>query len=80
MAKSQPKQYPIVKYRIITGDGYHTSTPGTIKEDLLRAIQHAEDVDKKDGTESYKAWLKNRFMPKHVIKITEELIPINEIL
>ena len=79
MAK-KTKEYPIVKYRSVDGDGYHMSSPSTIKEDVLRGIRHAEEIDNREGTEDYKKWLKNRFMPKHVIKITEELIPIEEIL
>lgn len=76
----QSKQYPITKYRIITGDGYYISSPENLKDDLKRSIQQAEDIDKLDASEEYRRRVKNRIIPKHVIKITEELIPLNEIL
>lgn len=68
---NKPKQYPVVKYRIITGDGYHL----TDEEHLIETLQKNIDFANSRNEQS-----RNRFMPKHVIKVTEEFIPLDKLI
>lgn len=72
MANKNQKQYPIVKYRIINGDGYHLTDEDQLVETLKKNIDFANSMTNEQD--------RNRFMPKHVIKVTEEIIPLDQIL
>ena len=69
--KRSEKDYPIVKYRIVNGNGYTIcNSEEELQEKLERYIKFADSLNERD---------KNRFMPKYVVKVTEEYLRIEKI-
>lgn len=73
--KKRAKQdYPIVKYRIVTGNGYYLVDGN--KDALKKALEAREKfvLDYCHDEES-----KKRFSTQYIVKVTEEYIEPNEI-
>ena len=70
MAKKKytKEDYPIVKYRIVDGNGYglFEGNENELKKELLCRFEFAKKFDDK------------RFEPQYVIKVTEEYLEISE--
>ena len=66
--KRTKEDYPIVKYRIVDGNGYSLVEGGEdeLKEHLKKDFKFAKEHDAK------------RFEPQYVIKVTEEYLEISE--
>lgn len=69
MAKKTKEDYPIVKYRIVTGNGYTLVEGG--EEELKAALKRREDFVKEycEDEKSIK-----RFSTQYIVKVTEEYI------
>ena len=66
--KRTKEDYPIVKYRIVDGNGYSLFEDGEneLKERLKKDFKFAKNVNDK------------HFEPQYVIKVTEEYLEISE--
>lgn len=66
--KRTKEDYPIVKYRIVDGNGYNLfdGSEDELKEHLKEDFNFAKRVEDK------------RFEPQYVIKVTEEYLEISE--
>jgi hypothetical protein len=66
--KRTKEDYPIIKYRIVTGNGYNLFEGGEdeLKKRLKEDFNFAKRVRDK------------RFEPQYVIKVTEEYLEISE--
>ena len=66
--KRTKEDYPIIKYRIVTGNGYSLfdGSEDELKERLKEDFNFAKRVEDK------------RFEPQYVIKVTEEYLEISE--
>ena len=68
-SKRTKEDYPIVKYRVVDGNGYSLCEgENELKEKLKRDFEYYESVKGGYDTE--------RFKPQYVIKVTEEYIEI----
>ena len=67
--KRTKEDYPIIKYRIVTGNGYtlFKGNENGLKEELKCEFEFAKKYNDK------------RFEPQCVIKVTEEYIEIDEL-
>ncbi len=67
--KRTKEDYPIIKYRIVTGNGYDLfeGSENELKEELYRKFEFA------------KKYNDERFKPQYVVKLTEEYITIDEL-
>lgn len=67
--KHTKEDYPIIKYRIVTGNGYSLleGSETELKETLKRKFEFAKKYGKK------------RFEPQYVVKVSEEYITIDEL-
>ena len=63
--------YPIVKYRIVTGNGYYLVEGG--EEELEKALAERRLFV---STTCFTEKDKKRFSPKYVVKVTEEYIEV----
>ena len=74
--KHKREDYPIVKYRIVTGNGYTVcNSEEELHEALKRSAEFCEKL-KEDADYNYDIDIE-RFRPKYIIKVTEEYIEIN---
>ena len=67
--KRTKDDYPIIKYRIVNGNGYALLEGSEIE--LKEALKRKFEFAKKYGDK--------RFEPKYVIKVTEEYIDVSEL-
>ena len=67
--KRTKEDYPIIKYRIVTGNGYDLfeGSENELKEELYRKFEFAKKYNDK------------RFKPQYVVKLTDEYITIDEL-
>ena len=67
--KHTKEDYPIIKYRIVTGNGYSLfeGSENELKKELFRKFEFAKRNNEK------------RFEPQYVIKVTEEYIDVSEL-
>ena len=71
MAKKKKEDYPIVKYRIVTGNGYTLVEGG--EEALEKALAERELFV---STSCFTEQDKKRFSTQYVVKVTEEYIEV----
>lgn len=67
--KRTKEDYPIIKYRIVTGNGYSLfeGNENELKKELFRKFEFAKKHNDK------------RFEPQYVVKLTEEYVTIDEL-
>lgn len=66
------EDYPIVKYRIVDGNGYQVcNSEKELHETLKRKMDFYEELVEKGKYDI------ERFRPKYIVKVTEEYIEIN---
>lgn len=73
--KRTKEDYPIVKYRIVNGNGYTLcENEEEFKEKLKRAYDFYNELKARNN---YRC---ERFKPQYVVKVTEEYVELNETL
>lgn len=73
MAKKTKKDYPIVKYRIVDGNGYSLCEgEEEFKQKLKKSFDFYNELKK---TNTYRC---ERFKPQYAIKVTEEYIELED--
>ena len=75
MKKHKKEDYPIVKYRIVNGNGYSVCNGrGELEAELKRANEFYESLKKRKDKDC------ERFKPKYVVKVTEEYLELDTII
>jgi len=71
--KRTKEDYPIVKYRVITGDGYFLFEGD--EEKLKQKLK-----ERSDWIETLTTYHKERLKAQYVVKVTEEYIDLNTLM
>lgn len=75
MKKHKKEDYPIVKYRIVNGNGYSVCDGrGELEEELKRMNEFYESLKERNNKDC------ERFKPKYVVKVTEEYLELDTII
>ncbi len=74
MKKHKKEDYPIVKYRIVTGNGYNVCCGGELEDELKRMNEFYESLKERNDKDC------ERYKPKYLIKVTEEYLELDTVI